>query len=138
MLAMLPNILPLIFISGVMGILGLKVEGNLVLLICISFGIAVDDTIHFLYAMKRAQNNGANQHQSISTAFKETSNALLGTTMVFVLSFPTFFLADLKLFRQMGLFIMLALLIALLADFIVLPALFSLLNKGTREKVSGT
>lgn len=135
-LAMIPNLLPLIFISGAMGIFGFKVESNLVLLICISLGIAVDDTIHFLWAMKRAQGKGQTQKNSIKTAFNETSNALLGTTMVFVLSFPTFFLAELKLFQQMGLFIMLALLIALLADFIVLPALFTVLNRNTRVEQS--
>ncbi len=137
LLAMIPNILPLLFISGCMGILGLKVESNLVLLICISLGIAVDDTIHFLWAMKRSLLEKKNLKNSVLKAFEDTSDALLGTTLVFVLSFPTFFLADLKLFRQMGVFIMIALLIALLADFIILPALFSLLKDDTREKKSG-
>tara|TARA_Y100000590_G_scaffold323369_1_gene366385 strand:- start:109192 stop:111432 length:2241 start_codon:yes stop_codon:yes gene_type:complete len=136
-LAMIPNILPLIFISGSMGILGLKVESNLVLLICISLGIAVDDTIHFLWAMKRSLSQEQNLKSSVLKAFEETSDALLGTTLVFVLSFPTFFLADLKLFRQMGIFIMMALLIALLADFIILPALFSLLRGDSRGARSG-
>jgi len=136
-LAMIPNILPLVFISGSMGILGLKIESNLVLLICISLGIAVDDTIHFLWAMKRSLAKEKSLKNSVLQAFEETSDALLGTTLVFVLSFPTFFLADLKLFRQMGIFIMMALLIALLADFIILPALFSLLSRGDRRKSSG-
>lgn len=136
LMAMIPNILPLVFISGMMGAMGMKVESNLVLLICISLGIAVDDTIHFLYAVRRAENKGKSLRESVGVAFDETSNALLGTTMVFVLSFPTFFLAELKLFRQMGLFIMVSLLIALLADFLILPALFSLLKGDTRVKKS--
>ncbi|MBT3586005.1 MAG: MMPL family transporter [Halobacteriovoraceae bacterium] len=132
-LAMLPNLYPLLFIAGLMGLFGLSIEGNLVILVCISFAIAVDDTIHFLWTFQKNLKEGKGHQTSLNLAFTQTSSALLGTTLVFVLSFPCFFLADLKLFIQIGGFVMGALILALLADFLLLPALFQYFGPGKSE-----
>ena len=124
LLGMLPNILPILFIYGILSFFNTSIGGNLILLVCIALGIAVDDTIHFLIGLKKELKNHQLMPTALKNAFKKTSKALLGTTMVFVLSFPSFFLAELKIFSQVGGFLMLALIVALITDLILLPAIF--------------
>jgi len=125
-LGMLPNVIPLLFIGGLMGLLNVAIESNLVLMVCVTIGIAVDDTIHFLYALKiHLRDKKMPLIEGIVATYNETSKALLGTTFVFVLSFPCFFLAELKLYIQAGVYVMLSLMLALAADLLLLPALFA-------------
>lgn len=132
-LGMLPNLFPLLFICGFLSILGMTIDSNLVLMICITLGIAVDDTIHFLWALRKSALKNNNMKENIRAAFASTSKALLATTMIFSLSFPAFFFADLKIFYQVGSFVILSLIFALAADFLLLPALFLLFEKKTSD-----
>ncbi len=126
LLALIPNIFPIVLISALMGLLGITVEGNVVMLICVIMGVAVDDTIHFLFFLKKEMQRGQSLYHGLEKSYDKTSKALIGTTMVFVLCFPCFLLSDLRLMIQMGIFIILALIFALMADFILLPALLLL------------
>ncbi len=121
---MLPNLLPLVLICGSLSIFNMSIDSNLVLMVCITLGIAVDDTIHFLWALKKNLNKGLIMVDAIRKAFNKTSKALLGTTLIFSLSFPSFFFADLKIFSQVGTFVILSLVFALAVDLFLLPALF--------------
>lgn len=125
-LAMLPNILPLLFIGGFMGMLNVDVESNLVLLVCITLGVSVDDTIHFIHALMRHKKRFARIEDAVLHTLNDTSGALVGTTMVFLLSFPCFFLAELKIYVQAGIYVILSLLVALLADLLLLPVILKL------------
>lgn len=131
LIAMIPNTLPVLFMVGLMGLFDLKVESTLVMLICITIGVSVDDTIHFLYVVKKRIKEGAQLSNAILDSYRETGKALIGTTTVIVLTFPCLMIGEMKIIFQMGIFIMLSLIFALLADFILLPAL---LLKETSQK----
>jgi len=133
LISMIPNTLPILFMVGLMGMFNLKVESTLVMLICITIGISVDDTIHFLYVVKDRMKKGAELSAAILESYRETGKALIGTTTVIVLTFPCLMIGELKIIFQMGIFIMLSLIFALLADFILLPALL-LINEKTKIK----
>lgn len=134
LIGLLPNIIPLLLIGGLLSLLNMPMDSNLVLMVCITLGIAVDDTIHFLWALKHQLNEQTRTQlpelkNAILKAFDKTSKALLGTTLIFTLSFPCFFLADLKIFYQVGTFVILSLIFALAADFLLLPALLLTISK---------
>ncbi len=132
-LGMLPNLFPLLFICGFLNILGMTIDSNLVLMICITLGIAVDDTIHFLWALKKNALINKDMKENIRAAFASTSKALLATTLIFSLSFPAFFFADLKIFYLVGGVVIFSLIFALAADFLLLPALFLLFEKKSND-----
>ncbi|MCB0420628.1 MAG: MMPL family transporter [Bdellovibrionales bacterium] len=129
LLAMIPNILPLLFIGGFMGLFSVDVESNLVLMVCITLGISVDDTIHFIYSFQRHRRNWSSLESAVLHTLDDTSGALVGTTMVFVLSFPCFFLAEVKLYVQAGIYVILSLLVALVADLFLLPVLMKVFEE---------
>src|SRR3989339_351959 len=125
-LAMIPNLYPLIFISGLMGLFKITWESNLVILACITLGIAVDDTIHFLFELRRHLQQKQSMEDAIFFSLEESFRALVGTTLVFLLCFPCFLLADLRLFIQVGVLILLSLLVGLMADMLLLPSILML------------
>ena len=85
------------------------------MLTCILIGIAVDDTIHFLWAMKKA--NGISPQEKIQQSYHQTAGALIQTTLLFVVAIPCFLLMELKLFVQIGTLLSLVFIAALLADY---------------------
>lgn len=129
LLALIPNILPLVFIGGLLGYLNIKLESNSVLLISIVIGIAVDDTIHFLYALKKELRLNKSIQEAVNLSLKETSQALTTTTLVFCASMPCFLFGGLKIFSQIGIFITLSLVVALAADLLLLPSILTLRPK---------
>ena len=48
LVSLLPNLLPLIFTSALMGYFGIPIKPSTILVFSIAFGISIDDTIHFL------------------------------------------------------------------------------------------
>ncbi len=128
LLALVPNLLPLLVISGFMGIFDITIDNNLLILVSITLGISVDDTIHFIYKLKENL-----EISNLEMAIKNTVNAtlypLLSTTSIFLLTFPSFLLSDVVLFEQVGFFLMASLLTAFVADFFLLPSVLLIISK---------
>ncbi len=121
--AMIPNVFPLLTVSGLMGIFNVTMESNLIILVSITIGIAVDDTIHFMITLRENLKNDP-LVVSIKKSMEDTLKALTGTTIILLLCFPVFFLADLRLFVQIGIFLFLSFIAALLGDIVLLSAIF--------------
>jgi uncharacterized protein len=134
LLALIPNILPLVATGGLMKLLGMTVDYNLIVLVAIIFGIAVDDTTHFIhYLLKKLRETG-NLNEAIAYSLGETSVALVSTTFIFALTMPTFFLTDILMFSQVALILVLSLVLGLCGDMFVLPAL--LYSKRITKQIS--
>ena len=128
LLGLIPNILPLVFLLFLMNTLGINIENNIVILLCITIGIAVDDTIHFLLSIKDRLPESSLM-SSIQYSLNKNLKALIGTTFVIIVSFPCFLIGDLKLVSQMGVFVISSLSIALISDLILLPSVFLVTKK---------
>jgi hypothetical protein len=72
-ISLIPNLLPLIVTAGLMGYLGVAIKPSTILIFSIAFGIAVDDTIHFLakYRQELITNNWEVK-KSVYNALRET------------------------------------------------------------------
>jgi predicted RND superfamily exporter protein len=122
LLCMIPNLYPLVTITGLMGLFGVTMESNLVILVCITLGLCVDDTIHFACGLKEGLKRNLSYEQALRECFHDSSDALIATTLNLVVSFPVFFIGDLRLYTQVGIFILISLIVGLIADFVVFPA----------------
>lgn len=122
LLAILPNLLPLLVISGLMGFFNITIDNNLLILVSITLGISVDDTIHFIYKLRNSMKK-ENIELAIKRTFNSTLYPLLSTTSIFILTFPSFLISDVVLFEQVGFFLMISLITAFLADFFLLPSI---------------
>ncbi|MCA8924437.1 MAG: MMPL family transporter [Planctomycetes bacterium] len=120
-LALLPNLIPLLALAGCMGALGIELRLATSVVFCLAFGVAVDDTIHLLAAL--ARHRDAQPAVQVRYALERTGSALVGTTLVLVCGFGVLLASGVLANRILGGLCALALLVALAADLLLLPAL---------------
>ena len=134
-LSMIPNLLPVFLTLACMGFLGVNLDFVTLLIGCVAIGIAVDDTIHFLLRFKEEFEMTKNYKKAIEATLVTTGRALLFTTIILVSGFLMFGFSDMVSISRFGILVALTLTIALVADFIFVPALLFLLKPLGKEKL---
>jgi uncharacterized protein len=126
-LSLLPNALPIFMVAGIMGFWGIDLKMSTSLVFTIAFGIAVDDTIHFLGHFKlnyaRYQKNEISFAEALKNTYIYTGKAIIISSMILSGGFLTLAFSDFLGTFYIGVLISLTLLFALLADLILLPVL---------------
>jgi len=129
-IAMIPNIAPIILGMGlIMGYGGAPLDMFSLMIGSIAIGLVVDDTIHFLHSFSRYYNESGDVKQAIHDTMTSTGRALLFTSMTLATGFFLFLTASLKNISDFGLIVGAIIVLALLFDFLVTPALLSVLYK---------
>jgi len=121
--ALIPNIIPLLFAAGLIGWLGIDLEAGVSIIFAIVFGIAVDDTIHFLSKYKLERVKGRTKEQSLEVCYTETGKALTITSVILFFGFLVMLLSNSLPTNTVGLLISVTLVVALIFDFYLLPIL---------------
>ncbi|MCY3620128.1 MAG: MMPL family transporter [Gammaproteobacteria bacterium] len=126
LISIVPNLLPAILGFGVWGLTVGQVGLSLSVVVAMTIGIVVDDTVHFLSKYRRARREyGRNTEQAIRYAFDTAGRALLTTTVVLVAGFLIFAFSPFVPTAQVGLLTAMIIGFALIADLTLLPALLS-------------
>ena len=123
LVSLIPNIVPLIISAALIGFVGIELEAGLSIVFAIAFGIAVDDTIHFLSKFKIERSKGKSINDAIEVTFKETGKAIVLTTIILFIGFLVMFFSLHPPSRSIGLLISATLVSALLADLYIIPGL---------------
>ena len=122
-IALIPNLLSLLFAGALLGFLAIPLEASISVVFAIVFGIAVDDTIHFLSRFKQCRSSGLNQEESLEKTFQETGKALVITTIILFFGFMVMLFSIHQPSLTVGLLISFTLLVALALDLILLPVI---------------
>jgi predicted RND superfamily exporter protein len=135
LVSLIPNFLPLIVTAGVMGFTGIPIKPSTLLVFSIAFGISVDDTIHFL--AKFRQELKLHEHdlkRCILVALRETGGSMIYTSIVLFFGFLTFSFSQFGGTKALGVLISLTLLVAMLANLVILPSLLLYMEKKISNK----
>jgi len=134
LVSLLPNLAPAAIAFGLWGILSAQVGLGLSVVIGMTLGIVVDDTVHFLskYIHARREKN-ATAEQAVHYAFDNVGRALWITTFVLVAGFTVLAQSSFKMNAEMGFLTALTIFIALVVDFLFLPPLLILLDKSKHK-----
>ena len=124
LISMLPNLIPLLLTAGMMGFFGVPLKPSTILVFSIAFGISVDDTIHFLtkYRQELRQYDW-DISKSVSEALQHVGISMLHTSIVLFFGFSIFILSDFGGTIALGLLVSFTLLVAMLTNLFLLPAL---------------
>jgi len=124
LISLIPNLIPLLLTGAIMGFFGIALKPSTILVFSIAFGISVDDTIHFLakYRQELILNKGLIKN-SVFAALKETGVSMLYTSVVLFFGFFIFIASDFGGTVALGLLVSITLLIAMLSNLLLLPAL---------------
>jgi predicted RND superfamily exporter protein len=131
-IALIPNLIPLLMIAGIMGFLGIYLKASTSIIFTIAFGIAVDDTIHFLSKLKIELNKGRSLLYAIKHTYLFTGKAIIITSVILAGGFLTLILSSFGSTFYTGLLVSLTLVFAVIADLTLLPVLVLLFLKRKR------
>lgn len=123
-ISLIPNILPLLLTAGVMAFLSIYIKPSTAVIFTIAFGIAVDDSIHYLARFRVESQRGASMVEALRKSTLKTGKAIIITSIILITGFGTLGFSQFDSTMLMGLLICLTIVTALLADLVCLPALF--------------
>jgi predicted RND superfamily exporter protein len=129
LVALIPNLVPLAFIAGVMGFAGIDLKVSTAIIFSISFGIAEDDTIHMLAALRQHMRSGLSPMYALKRTYLRTGKAITVTSLMLLSGFVTLIFSDFASVFYMGVLITLTLAFAYVAELLLLPALVMALMK---------
>jgi len=128
--AIIPNLLPLVMTAGIMGWFGIPVKPSTVLIFSIAFGISVDDTLHYLARYRQELvSNGHNIAKAARSAIRETGPSMFYTSIVLFAGFFIFLASSFGGTQALGLLVSITLVFAMFSNLILLPSLLMSLNK---------
>tara|TARA_Y100000385_G_scaffold230921_1_gene242695 strand:+ start:1126 stop:3762 length:2637 start_codon:yes stop_codon:yes gene_type:complete len=128
LVSLLPNLIPLIFTSALMGYFGIPIKPSTILVFSIAFGISIDDTIHFL-AKYRQELKTKNIKDSVEMSIKETGVSMIYTSIILFFGFSIFIASNFGGTQALGLLVSLTLFVAMLTNLVLLPSLLLSLEK---------
>lgn len=135
LLAMIPNVIPLLIIGGMMGAMGMELKVSTSIIFTIAFGIAVDDTIHFMSKLKLELMKGKSMMFALRRTYLSTGRAIIITTLILCAGFLTLIFSDFLGIYSIGILVSTTLFFAVIADLTLLPVLIMLSTPKVRKNV---
>jgi predicted RND superfamily exporter protein len=129
LVSMIPNLTPIILTLGLIGWFGMPLDLFTILIGSIAIGLAVDDTIHFMHNYRRYHHDTGDVDEAVRQTLLTTGRAMLVTTVVLSIGFFLYMFANLSNLQNFGLLTGFTIIMALLADFFLAPALMKELHK---------
>jgi predicted RND superfamily exporter protein len=124
--SIIPNILPIMLVMGSLAIFDITLDMTSMMIGSIALGLVVDDSLHFIYSYRRFWMQSGDSGDAVRQTLQTSGRALLITSVVLACGFFSLMNATLLYLVQFGLLLGLIILLALLADFLVLPAILVL------------
>ncbi|QDV25591.1 efflux RND transporter permease subunit [Aureliella helgolandensis] len=123
--AMLPNAVPVLWIFGGMGWLGIEIDIGSMMTASIALGVAVDDTIHFLARYREELTHSSNRQEAIVSTYRHCAVPTLQATLISGLGLSVFAFSTFTPTQRFG-WLMLCILVAGgIAELVLLPALLA-------------
>ena len=125
-LSMIPNIVPIFFVIGIAGLLGISLDVSTILVAAIAIGLIVDDTIHFIFRYKKIYGETGDYQTTVQKTLSGTGRGILFTSIALTISFSAYLTSEFLIVKQFGALIILTVILAVIADFILLPAVIKI------------
>jgi len=123
-LSLIPNVVPILMTFGLWALLVNQVGMAAATVSATSLGIIVDNTVHFLTKYLRARREkGFDRPQAIRYTFETVGMAMALNALILAFGFAVLAASTFKINAELGLLTAMAILIALVVDFLLLPAL---------------
>jgi len=128
LMAMIPNLLPVLMTLGVMGWMKIPIDMSSMLVGGLIIGLAVDDTIHFMHKFQAHHAELGDIHAAIQASMQSVGAALLFTSLILGAGFVVMEFAYMRNAAQFGQLACFAVVAAFAADVLLAPALLALVG----------
>ena len=127
-IATLPNLVPLMFILGTLGIMGADLQTSNIISFTIAVGLAVDDTIHFIVRYREEKRLGKSTQEAIRLTINGAGHAIVLTSILLVFGFGVLVFSPLTSTYFFGLLACITMAAALFGDLLILPTMLHLFD----------
>ena len=138
LVSLVPNLLPALMGFGLWGYMVGNVTLAVSIVVAMTLGIVVDDTVHFMLKYANARKRGKSAEDSVRYAFKSVGMALTVTSLGLVIGFVILGQSGFAVNRDMAQLTAITLAFALFVDFLFLPPLLIFLDRMKQMKISTT
>ena len=128
LIGVVPNFIAAFFILGIIGLLGIPLDMMTITIAAITIGIAVDNSIHYIYRFKEEFNNSNNYNKTLEICHSTVGRAILNTSITIVFGFSILVLSKFIPTIYFGIFTGLAMLLAMVSVLTLLPSLILLIK----------
>ena len=123
LIGVVPNFIAAFFILGIIGLLGIPLDMMTITIAAITIGIAVDNSIHYIYRFKEEFKNSNDYNKTLELCHSTVGRAILNTSITIVFGFSILVLSKFIPTIYFGIFTGLAMLLALVSVLTLLPSL---------------
>ena len=123
LIGVVPNFIAAFFILGIIGLLGIPLDMMSITIAAITIGIAVDNSIHYIYRFKEEFTKLKDYNKTLKTCHSTVGVAILNTSITIVFGFSILVLSKFIPTIYFGMFTGLAMLLAMISVLTLLPAL---------------
>ena len=127
-IGVVPNFMAAFFILGIIGLLGIPLDMMTITIAAITIGIAVDNSIHYIYRFKEEFNKIKNYNLTVERCHNTVGVAILNTSITIVFGFSILVLSNFIPTIYFGVFTGIAMLLALISVLTLLPKLILVLK----------
>ena len=133
LIGVVPNLIAAFFILGVIGLLGIPLDMMTITIAAITIGIAVDNSIHYIYRFKEEFLKLNNYNKTLDRCHSTVGIAILNTSITIIFGFSILVLSNFIPTIYFGIFTGLAMLLAMLSVLTLLPKLIITLQPFGKE-----
>ena len=135
LISMIPNISPILIMTTIMVIYDMPLDMFTMLIGAIAIGLAVDDTVHFMHNFRKYEILYNDVDKAVRKTLLTTGRAMVVTTIVLSFGFFVFMGASMSNIFNFGLLTGIAIIIAVLADFFLVPAIMKVIVTNRKDIV---
>jgi uncharacterized protein len=128
LIGVVPNFIAAFFILGIIGMLGIPLDMMTITIAAITIGIAVDNSIHYIYRFKEEFDNIKDYKETLKTCHSTVGTAILNTSITIIFGFSILVLSKFIPTIYFGVFTGLAMLLAMISVLTLLPSLILLIK----------
>ncbi|MCK5664118.1 MAG: MMPL family transporter [Thiotrichaceae bacterium] len=128
LVALIPNLFPIIVLFGVMGFADIALDTGTAMVAVIALGICVDDTVHFMTRYHHNTRNHNNPEKALSDTVADESVPIITTSLALMAGFGALTLSSFVPIINFGLLSAMVMLLAMITTFIITPLLLSYIS----------
>lgn len=129
LLALVPNALPILVVTGLIGWLGLKINLGAAMIAAVSMGLSIDASIHYITSFRRARGSGQSVAEAIAATHQTVGRAMVFSTLALVIGFLALVTSEFVPTIYFGTLVSLAMLGGLAGNLVVLPLLLTMVTR---------
>ena len=133
LIGVVPNFIAAFFILGIIGLLGIPLDMMTITIAAITIGIAVDNSIHYIYRFKEEFNKIKDYNKTLKVCHSTVGVAILNTSVTIVFGFSILVLSKFIPTIYFGIFTGLAMLLAMISVLTLLPSLILIIKPFGRQ-----